>query len=456
MKNHLAALAGVTIVTAYFSFGYFHIDEYFQVLELTRFKLGMVGDPLPWEHAERLRPWLQPAIYTLVAYLTGVRDVFRLAFEARLITGLANVGAIWLLLAATLPMLPDEADQKRHLRILTLLGFLPYLFVRTSSESASTAALTAGVALLLLERPALGGLCLGLAFEFRFQTAFASAGILVWLIVNRKRWWPILPGAIAALVLGTLADRWGYGEWQFPAWTYFKANILEGAAGTFGTDPPFAYLWLSPANVFLPVVVAFMICAVLAWRRAPKHPLTAATLPFVLIHCLISHKEERFLFPIIPLVAAEISLVVKPRLPRVLVGWNFFWMGVLAFIPLGWHTNARFMRWEHDHIGDELHAIALPEINLNFPAFRPRIYDVQKADPEEIARRVAVGSAPKWLIADFPAMKTGTALDSYAKLAYTELPFYETTLPWIDWYNAHAFGPLRQVHFRTMYRLDYP
>lgn len=476
-RAHFTALVAVTGITAYFSYAYFHIDEYFQILELVRYKNGDIGDPLPWEHVERLRPWLQPALYFGVVKVLGLHDAYRMAFVLRLLTGLANVGSVFLLWRTTERWLETDEAKRLHLRVLTLLGFLPYLFVRTSSESASAAALTAGFALIFrstrkregkwegepsLVQMALGGFLLGAAFEFRFQTAFSSLPIVIWLLVHRVRRIALLAGGgFAALLLGALADRWGYGEWQFPAWTYFRTNILEGAAGTFGTEPPFAYVWMTPANLFFPVVGALIVLVVLAWRRHLRDPLTAATLPFVLVHCLIAHKEERFLFPVVTLCVALVAFAgVRIRAFRFFAAWSFAGMALLACFAVGWHTHVRFERGVHDHVGDELHAIATPEIDLNLPPFRPRVYDVQKAPAAEIARRVETNAAPDWLIMDRPDLDDAPELKGHARLVFSELPFFEDAamrsreMRWVDWYNAHASLPLRHVHYRSLYRLE--
>jgi phosphatidylinositol glycan class B len=470
-RAHLAFLAGVTVVTAYFSYAYFHIDEYFQVLELVRYKNGDVGDPLAWEIVEHLRPWLQPALYYGIVRALGLHDTFTMAFVLRLVTGLANVGAIALLLRTTLPWLRSDDAKLLHLRVLTLAGFLPYLFVRTSSESASMAALTAGFALIFqgakgendewtltttLPRALGAGVLFGAAFELRFQTAFASAGILAWLAwrAHAKLLVPIALGGVVALGLGALADHWGYGTWELTPWTYFKANILEGAAGTFGTELPFAYLWLSPANIFAPVVVALMIAVAISWRRNLRHPLTAATLPFVVVHCLIGHKEERFLFPIIPLALALIAfggVNIPARAKHFLAAWSFAGMALLAFFPLGWHTHVRFTRFVHEHVGDDFHALATPEIELTFPAFRPRVYDLAKGTEP---------SGREWLIMDRPDFEEAPAFEGKATLVYSELPLADDPawrtrlMRWVDAYNAHAPPPMRKIYFRSLFRLS--
>jgi phosphatidylinositol glycan class B len=509
VRRHLAVTLVATCVTAWFSYAYFHNDEYFQVIELTRAKLGDV-DPrvLPWEHAQRMRPWLQPFLYWLVArplWGAGVRDVFVLAFVFRLLTGLANVSALALFLRTTLPWMRTEEERRAHVRVVTLLGFLPYLFVRTSSETGSMGALTAAFALLLegaapvdgsrwsvpaLARPgraALAGLLFGVAFELRFQTALVALGVLAWAWrvgeAALRALACVAAGGVLALAAGVLVDRWGYGEWTFPAITYFQANVLDGVAGSFGSDPPFAYLWMLPANLFSPVVIAMIALAVLAWARCPRHPVTWATLPFALVHDLIAHKEERFLFPIAVLSTALVTMAIGPsfdggpgrrvtarvaawawarrrRWPgKLLAGWSAAGMLLLALVPLGWNHNVRFMRFVHDAIGEELHATALPEIDLSLPAFHPRVYDVDKADPAEIVRRLHAGTARRWLIADRPILRTGTALDARARLVYSELPLSRDErararlMRLVDAYNAHAPPPLRRLRFRSLYEL---
>ena len=82
-----------------------------------------------------MRPWMQAFLYYGIAKALGIRDTFRLAFVFRLVTGIASWGALVLFVKTTLPWLEDEGERRLHLRVATLLGFLPYLFVRTSSET---------------------------------------------------------------------------------------------------------------------------------------------------------------------------------------------------------------------------------------------------------------------------------------------------------------------------------
>ncbi len=515
VRKHLAVTLVATCVTAWFSYACFHNDEYFQVIELARWKLAPADvSLLPWEVGSRLRPWLQPFFYWALARMVGVlgvHDIFQLAFVFRLVTGLASVFALGWFLRTTMPWQKTPGEKLLHLRTATLLGFLPYLFVRTSSETGSMVLSTIAWACLLegatpgdrlwvvpslargrWRRMVLAGFLFGLAFEMRFQTALIAAGVVLWLLVvgrapgevNRSGRWlaPLTSGGVLALVVGAFLDRWGYGVWTFPPWTYFRVNALEGVAAVFGTSPPFAYLWLLPANVFMPVVLALLVLALVAWFRCPRHPLTWATLPFFLVHNLVAHKEERFLFPIAILATGFVTMALGPsggagrfvdrlaargwsigrRWPgKLLATFSFAGMLLLAFVPLGWNHNVRFTRFLHDRFGREVHATMLTDADQHLPAFHPAVYDVDRATPEEVARRIEAGTAREWLIADHPVLRTNSPLlDARAKLVFSELYgyrdplFVERALGVVDAYNGSLGAVLRPLRFRSLYRIE--
>lgn len=503
----------ITLVTAWFSYAYFHIDEYFQVLELVRFRLGQVDAwSLPWEHGAEMRSWLQPFLYWLLGaplVRLGVEDPFALACVFRVVTALASWGSLVLFLRATVPWFPGASERRLHVRVLTLAGFLPYLFVRTSSETASMAALTAALSLVLLRsRPPAGpnerfaltttagrmigaGVLFGWAFAFRFQSAFLTLGFGAWLALRVDEPWSARVRRLALLALGgafalassALVDRWGYGHWTFPAWTYLQANVLEGAASLFGSDPPFAYLWMLPANLFAPQLVVLLLLVLLAFWRAPGHPLTWAAAPFLLVHALIPHKEERFLFPIAIVALGLVAVAVAPdggrpsrvsarlwrrraTLPvRVLAGWNFAVMALLAFWPLGWHHHVRFQHALAQHGQAELRAFALPDFDLGLPAFHGRTYDVVKLPADAIVRALDAGDARTWLVTEDVGteLRSGSpALDARATLVWSEVPFFDQPalahafVAATAFYERHRGGPLRPIRFRNLYRLQPP
>lgn len=412
VRAYLAANLVLVVVTAYFSVTYFHPDEHFQILEFVGHKLGTTATAeLPWEYAARMRAWLQPAAYYAMArgaQAVGVRDVFAIAFLLRLVSGLLAWVALSFMVRTSLRWSDDEATRLAQLRASTLLGFLPYLAVRTSSENVSCSLVSIGFCVVvdalrtaspgaaararLSPRVALlAGVLFGLAFECRFHTAVLVAGLFVWLCFFRRIGaagvLALSGGITLALLLGLLVDRWGYGAWCFPAYQYFRRNLIEHVASTqFGTDPVYGYLYLLPANIFAPVVVLLMLAVALTWIRRPRHPVTWVTLPYTLVNCALAHKEERLFFPVLLIATSSVTLGFSPAsrasalpaplaamarwadgvarrvwdrrrslLARIAFADSALGLVLLAFYPLGWCADVKFYEYVYHHVEPGAH-----------------------------------------------------------------------------------------------------
>ena len=486
---HLLVCLGVILVTAVHSYGYFHEDEYFQVLAMTWSKLGILDSGhLPWEYAARIRPFMQPAFYVVVARiaaLVGVEDVFARATLLRLVTGAISWTSLVAFVHVSVPWFRDRDERRAHVRVATLLGMLPYLYVRTSSETLSMAAFTLGFAAALSRCRGwrwLAGIAFGFAFEFRFQSALLAFGLLAWLVVIRgDRLRDLCWLAFAALgpvALGVVVDRWGYGAFTPTPWNYFKVNLLQGVASHYGTYPPFAYVYLVVPNVFAPVVVLWLIAFGLVIVRHPRHIVTWTTLPFFVVHCLLAHKEERFVFPMLVIATSFFVLGFGPGSGRpnsmaagvwrhrkgvaakVVAGWNFAGMFLLAFHPLGWNHHAPFYRMLHDASIKDFHSYASISVG-EAPPYTPAVFDVVTTTPEEIGDALAAHRARPYLVTPQPRLGTGvTVLDARATLVGSEMPGWqldwcrEALLKLTDAYNAVARPPLRRVEWWSLYRLE--
>src|ERR1700761_4660448 len=229
----MALLTAVTVITACFSDLYYFPDEHYQILEFMSLKLGLTGPAeLPWEYAAHIRPWMQPFLYFLIArplLLAGIHDMFFVTFLLRLITGLLSLASLALFAKAVIPTLPGRDEQFAFARYLPFFGFLPYLFVRTSSETISAAFFTLGLALAMQNQSAKrlfwAGLLCGLAFDCRYQSALLIAPLFAWLLfIARARIMALATfcGAVLAMMLaGALVDHWGYGLWEFTPRSHF-------------------------------------------------------------------------------------------------------------------------------------------------------------------------------------------------------------------------------------------
>jgi phosphatidylinositol glycan class B len=491
LRRSLLILAAVTLVTAWFSVLFYFPDEHYQVLEFMSFKLGITpASELPWEFSARIRPWLQPLLYFLIARplsALGVRDMFTIVFVLRLATGLFSLAALAAFARAVLPTIAGEAEKRAFVRYLPLFGFLPYLFVRTSSETLSAAFFALGLALTLGEksgrRLVLAGLFCGLAFECRYQTALLGAGLLAWLVVvaraRPRALAAFIGGGLAALALGTLADHWGYGAWSFPPYDYFHVNIVQGvAAKSFGREPVFAYLYLLPAQLFFAITLVLMAAMAAMWLRNSRHAVTWATLPFVLAHVAIAHKEARFLFPLAILATAFPVLGFSPRLPlwrdsfARLWGWRNSWaakivtaisllgMAYFAVYPFGIRPHMPMAQYLYRHWPGAVYSFAPPF--QSYPMYRPAGF--QSAKLKDAAQLNALlDRGPVFVMSQTPAMPPDLPADARATLLYSEFPLARFGYGdqganyirgYTDFAARHRFLKLLPLYWYTLYRVE--
>jgi phosphatidylinositol glycan class B len=490
LRRSLLILMVVTLVTAWFSETFYFPDEHYQILEFMAFKAGITsGAELPWEFSARIRPWFQPLVYFLIAkplMLTGVKDMFVIVFLLRLATGLFSLLALTAFARAILTSMEGEEEKRAFVRYLALFGFLPYLFVRTSSETFSAAFFALGLALAIdgksAARMALAGLLCGLAFESRYQTGLLGLGLFAWLVTIARARLPALAafigGGLIALIIGALADRWGYGQWVFPPLGYVDVNLLQGVAEhTYGHEPVLAYLYLLPAQLFFAITLVLMAAMICMWLRNPRHPVSWASLPFVLAHMAIAHKEARFLFPLAILATSFPVLGFSPRLPRWreafvrIWGWRHSWaakavtaisllgMAYFAVYPFGIRPHMPMARYLYRHWQGPVYSFA-PSFQ-SYPIFRPTGFKAERLQSmADLEARLAEGSVLVMTQTPAPpALPPGAR----ASLLYSEFPLArfglgQAGMDYIRGYSAfaarHGFLKLLPLYWYTLYRVE--
>lgn len=312
----------VYALVAWFSLGYHHPDEHFQILEPAMVKLGRApASDLAWEFEAQIRPGLQPWVATKFiqgAEALHIRSPFTQAFLLRLLIGWATL-LLWQSYATA--FFTQAAERRIFGLLLFLLWLAPYFNVRFSSENAAALAFWGGV-LLLLEGAKAGqtkhwkilaaGLALALSFYLRFQMGFALLGLGLWLLLVAKSklrtWLLLLAGGMAGLALGAVADCWLYGQWVLTPLNYFTVNILENKAVAWGTEPWWYYGSASLLEWAPPVSVLIWAAALAAMYRMPKRVELWCFIPFFLAHSVVAHKELRFLLPmLLPLLLFAVS-----------------------------------------------------------------------------------------------------------------------------------------------------
>lgn len=189
---------------------------------------------------------------------------------------------------------------------------VPMISVHFSSETLSTACLLLLLAgLLRREQPSVRealwmGIVAAIGFEFRYQMAFALVGILAWiLVVGRYRWqiWSMAAlGFIGVLVLCFALDCWFYGKMVFTPYNYYYINIVKHVAASFGESPWYVYLISLGSFPGLALGIPLVISLCVGTIRYYRNPVVWAFWSFLLLHSAISHKEPRFIFPLMPML----------------------------------------------------------------------------------------------------------------------------------------------------------
>ncbi len=345
----------VFLVAAFFSVGYHHFDEHFQILELAYFKLGFVPrENLPWEYAYQMRPAVQPfmviILYKLLAFFTTPNPFF-ISTILRVLSALFTFFTVKALFEVSLKNFKSKKQVKWYLLFTFFLWFQFYAGVRFSSENWSANLFIWSYILYFRNQKhnftsyLIIGLLVGLAFIFRFQTAFLSLGFLAWMFfIDRKKimaFLGILLGGLSMLVVGYAIDSWYYGESVMSFWNYFQQNILEDKVSGFEIHPWWYYITEFVIKAIPPISILFLLAIVFFLYKQRKHAISWIILPFILVHTIIGHKEVRFLYPIIGFLPIILFLVLEDlevkKWLKVVLKWSFIlnlvFVGIVSFRP---------------------------------------------------------------------------------------------------------------------------
>jgi len=309
------------LIVAWFSIGFYHFDEHFQILEFAGYKIGhSPASALPWEFEAQIRSAFQPFIaYCVLKLLFWVHidDPFFATTILRFMSAFLGWFSSVFLTVALLKYLQLKQLRKWFIVLSSILSSLFMIHARFSSESWAGSLAFLGIAIMLMlvsqknKENKTGqflyflfcGFLFGLSYLCRVQSVFLYPGLFLWLFFLKRvpiyKLFIILMGIIAAVTVGILLDYWFYGVWVNTAYRYFIINILQGKAAEFGTQP---WWWYLPELIrfgFWPLQLLMISLVGIAFLRHLKNPLVWVCVPFILVHFLVGHKELRFLFPLV-------------------------------------------------------------------------------------------------------------------------------------------------------------
>ena len=172
------------------------------------------------------------------------------------------------------------------------------------------------------KRMFLAGLLTSVAIFLRYQNGLVAVGLPIALLVSsarRREAITFVAGGAVGLFAGEILDWITWGHPFHSLLAYVRYNLLQGKSAAYGVSSWSYYLetaWTSTGVSSLAIAVG----VIAAWGRA--RALVAVAVGFVLVHCIVPHKEYRFLMAVIPLLLALSAVGLQTVLTRLTLGWR--------------------------------------------------------------------------------------------------------------------------------------
>ncbi len=345
------ALGGAAVCLAYglIDHGIYHPDEIYQTLEPAH-RLVYGSGLTTWEWRVGARNWTLPAVLSV-----GFWPAEWLGFDG---SSSHLVGPTMLVCAATAASSLGVYRLARSWRVrpviantaTALFALSPavlYFGHRPLAEVVSAPFVVWGLALALdrresRRRSTLGVSLLGIAILLRLHNAlFALALVLIHRVRGEGEAYRRAVDVLA--VWGLIYGAIDWATWGIPfqsAGAYLRANLIMGVTTDYYAASPPGLLVGALVATCGPALVVWGVGAAFSTRRAPA--LALVTIGFVGLHQLFPHRQLRFVYPALPLLAALGAVgwdvlveryAIAPR--RVLAG--AFAVGIAG---LGWGLYA--------------------------------------------------------------------------------------------------------------------
>ncbi|KAM4676538.1 GPI mannosyltransferase 3 [Discoglossus pictus] len=285
-------------------------DEYWQSLEVAH-KMTFNYGYLTWEWIEGLRGFSYPLVFASiykVLHWFGKDNVWLLIWIPRLVqailSGLADV-RIYSIMRHL-----QNAEVAKWVYFCQLCSwFTWYCSTRTLTNTMESVLSTFALYYYPME-----GLSTKNSSKYLIFVALAfvirPTAIILWLpllfyhfIKEQKKLDLVLchyvPVGLFTLGTSLIVDRIFFGEWTFVQWNFLKFNVLQNMGSFYGSHPWHWYVTQGFPVILGSHIPFFIHGCMLAPRR---YQILLATVAWtLLIYSALSHKEFRFIYPVLPL-----------------------------------------------------------------------------------------------------------------------------------------------------------
>ena len=306
-------LAGflVRMVSVIFSHGFGMFDDHYLVIEASQSWIDGhdYNNWLPWNSVSggpTGHSFFYVGLHFIYLYLlefVGIDDPMLKMFFVRLAHGLFSLLTIYLGFKIT-EKLANTATARTVGLLLALYWFFPILSVRTLVEVSCVPFILAAFWYVIRKEAGykdliLAGIFMGIAIAIRIQSYLLLGGIGLVLLFDRKIIGAAIFGMVAmvTLFLSQITDifLWGYPFAEIQEYVRFNSTSYDH----FITMAWYQYLLVLSGILIPPVSIYFFVGFFRQWK---KHlVIFLPVFIFLAFHSIYPNKQERFIFPIIPL-----------------------------------------------------------------------------------------------------------------------------------------------------------
>ena len=355
----------VHIVTAFMSKGFLHPDEYYYSIDFMLFKFNQLPSNfvMSWEFNTQIRPWTLPYLFMLLCYplkILGITSPFSYVLWLRLLVGAFSFFASCRFAIWSSGFIKSDNSKKLNYFLQLLLWPAVFMHVRTSSDNVSTAFFLLALPFLFsknIKRIFVSGLMIGMIFSLRHQMGILGLFVGLYTLfgghITKKQFFAVLvPGILITVSLGLVFDILGYGQITFTPWNYLYQNIVVGKMASFGTHPWWYYFKLIVIKLGPPIGIPLLFALLKHLKTRKLDIWFWAILPFFAFHILLSHKELRFLYPLLPLLTFLLVFYLPTMkgekiIVRLLLVTNFLMLPFACFRAA--YTPIKIYQWLYDN-----------------------------------------------------------------------------------------------------------
>lgn len=320
------------LLCAYFSYGFMGFDEYQTAILPAGIKLFKDHSYIFTDVARSpILYYLDYSLFWIASNIFGISSPVGVLRFAMMFIGIVNSVTIYLVYRIS--NLVGHDNKRGSLLVASLFAFyfaIPFIGTRLMSESLSAFFVIVAVyyatrSMSLKETGTnimLCGIYFGIAAMFRFQAGVLYIGMFAYLLFYdrklRAKWF--LLGGVIALLMQLILDYATFGGFLTSIFGYYKLQMSVLATHSRQPWYNFSLLLLGltlPIASIITIPAFLKSCVRYLWLSVPF-------VLFVVLHSLSPHKEERFMFPVIPLFILMIGLGLK-EIKGLYRKFNLYW-----------------------------------------------------------------------------------------------------------------------------------